>query len=483
MHAAVHDAVHDAVHGARDVEDTADAVASADAHGDTDLDALRTILVGQDRQKIAELKTRVADLELRIQDRSALIAVLLPVIGDAIRRKIQDSREEMVEALYPIIGQLVVRAVAEAIRDLARNIDTRMQTSLSPQVIGRRLWARLRGVSNAEMALREALPFSVREIFLIHRATGLLLLDLSSDPEASSDSDLISGMLTAIRDFVQDTFGRGRAGELDEIQYGDQRILIEAARHVYLAVVVDGVEPPGFRAEMRERLIDIQNGYTAVLQDYDGDASRLAQAAGPLRALMMAQPAPPESGPGQRRIMIGLAGLLALCVLAACVGEAWLVWQGFAPPPAAVVAGPTEFVTVVVTETATPWVAPTSTPRPTPTATPRPTATVPPRPTTTPSPWPTATATVAPMPTMPAQGRVAVPRLNVRAGPGLGYPILMVTTAGTVYDLVRQDAAGDWWQVCCLSDSRFGWVSAQFLTVGAAVETAPVIEMPAQPGG
>lgn len=57
--------------------------------------------------------------------------MVVPVLGDAIRRKIRDARTEMVEALYPIIGQMVVRAVSEAMRDLARSIDARRRDDVS----------------------------------------------------------------------------------------------------------------------------------------------------------------------------------------------------------------------------------------------------------------------------------------------------------------------------------------------------------------
>ena len=114
----------------------------------------------------------MADLDVRTQDRDALIAAITPVLGDVIRQKIRDNRDEMIEALYPIIGQLIGRGVAEAIRDLARTIDTRMRRSFDPQMILRRLRARMAGVSESTLALRDALPFSVTELFLIHRESG-----------------------------------------------------------------------------------------------------------------------------------------------------------------------------------------------------------------------------------------------------------------------------------------------------------------------
>ena len=154
------------------------------ANSDPSLESLRGILFGQYRQQIAELEAELDDLERRMADEDALIATIAPVIGDVMRRKIRDARDEMIEALYPIIGQTVVRAVGEAIRDLVRNVDAQMRRSLSLGTIWQRLRARARGVSSAEMVLRESLPFQVAEVFLIHRETGLLLRHISHDPDA-----------------------------------------------------------------------------------------------------------------------------------------------------------------------------------------------------------------------------------------------------------------------------------------------------------
>jgi hypothetical protein len=243
------------------------------AAGPDSLEELRVLVSAPERQRIAELEEQVRELQSRVADRDALVATLTPVLGEAIRQSIRESREEMIEALYPIIGQLVVRAVSEAIRDLARDIDSRVRTSFDIGRWWRRLRGRASGVSDAELTLREALPWEVDELFLIHRESGLLLCHLSPDQAPAPDADLISGMLTAIRDFVQNAFGRTQRGQLDEIQYGDRRILLEAAQLVYLAVVIRGVEPPGYRARLRERLITVQHQYDDALRSYTGDAS------------------------------------------------------------------------------------------------------------------------------------------------------------------------------------------------------------------
>ena len=305
---------------------------------DPAIEALREILLSDHRRKIARLEAQLAELERQMNDEEALIATITPVIGDAIRRKIQSAREEMVEALYPIIGQVVLRAVSEAIEDLARTVDARVRTSFNPRRVWWRLRARLGGVSSPELALREALPFQVVETFLIHRETGLLLVHVSQDAEAVSDPDLIGSMLTAIRDFVQDAFGQDVEGEhLEEIEYGDRRILIEAAQRSYLAVVVEGIEPPGFRAEMRERLLEIERTFQDQLRRYDGDAGPFQAAEGTLRSLAgdMEEPAGGGLSRRQKGILAGVMGVGLVFLLSACVFTGW-VWRTLRalPPPA-----------------------------------------------------------------------------------------------------------------------------------------------------
>ncbi|RME49652.1 MAG: SH3 domain-containing protein, partial [Caldilineae bacterium] len=323
-----------------DIPET-DAGPAATPESEESLEVLRDILFRHYRERIAELEAELKRLETRLTDPQILSAIIAPALGNAIRQKIRDAREEMIEALYPIIGQTVVRAVSEAIRDLARTLDAQMRTSFNPMRAVRRVQARVSGVSSAEMLLRESLPFEVEEVFLIHRETGLLLWHISRDPEESADSDLIGGMLTAIRDFAQEAFGRGEEGQLDEIQYGDRRILIEAAQHAYLAVVVDGIEPPGFRAEMRERIITVDHTHEETLREYDGDPTPLQPVEQPLRSLITSAQ-PQELSPTQKRLLAGFAAVVLLCAAAFCAGGSYL-WQTVrrTPTPAPVVIVPT----------------------------------------------------------------------------------------------------------------------------------------------
>lgn len=306
-----------------------------------EFDEIRSLILGEDQARLNELdaqlshiQTSMESLHGRINDEDALadaitpiiadsigtsirnsrgemVEVISPIMADTIRTNIRDSKDEMVEALYPIIGQLIQRAVAEAVKDLVSRIDSQIQRAFSYRSVWRHIQARLQGVSPGELALREALPFRATDAFLIHHETGLLLAYLGEDAIGSadyslyetvsegdthtvqpvtvvddSDQDMISGMLTAIRDFVGDAFGRGEEGTLDQITYGDRQIFIETARYAYIAVVLEGTQPPGMRSHMRHYLMQIENDYYDTLRSFDGNIAKFESAQSLLRTLM-----------------------------------------------------------------------------------------------------------------------------------------------------------------------------------------------------
>ena len=316
---------------------------NASADNDDPLELLRSLLLEHYRQRLRGLEQETIDaqqklqvLEHRLNDTTALkeaitpiiaasiqskireapyemAEALSPIIADALRSSIAESREAMIEALYPITGKLVQRAVSEAMRDLARKIDEQMRTTFNFASILQRVRMMLGLAPSSESMLRDLLPFQVEEIFLIHRQTGILLRHETaaalraganknaSDPAQTAqaepqtqaetqqqDNQLIGSMLTAIRDFVNDVFGRGEQGQLTEVQYGDKLILLEAAHFCYLAVVITGVEATGYRAQMREVIFAIDNEHLRSLREFSGDTSLFANTSEQLKKLYIA---------------------------------------------------------------------------------------------------------------------------------------------------------------------------------------------------
>ena len=71
---------------------------------DAFLAELRAILLSQDRAHVDQVTDDVADLKQLLHDDERLSQVIAPVMDRALRTSIEQNREEMIEALYPIIG-------------------------------------------------------------------------------------------------------------------------------------------------------------------------------------------------------------------------------------------------------------------------------------------------------------------------------------------------------------------------------------------
>ena len=73
-------------------------------------------------------------------------------------------------------------------------------------------------------------------------------------------------------------------------------------------------------------------------------------------------------------------------------------------------------------------------------------------------------------------------RLNVRSGPGIGYPVISTVAPGAALTAAARNAAGDWIRVQQAAlPGGFGWVSASFLEIEGDAGALPVAAAPAMP--
>ncbi|MFA5897218.1 MAG: hypothetical protein WC985_10015, partial [Thermoplasmata archaeon] len=118
---------------------------------------------------------------------------------------------------------------------------------------------------------------AIEEVFLVYR-DGVLLSHLSRTLMADKDEDVLSGMLTAVQEFVRDAFRYGEHRELHQMDFGDYRILIERGKLAYLAVVYSGKNSSSVRKRVRMVLDRIESTYASVLDNWDGDMEKVVGA-------------------------------------------------------------------------------------------------------------------------------------------------------------------------------------------------------------
>lgn len=214
------------------------------------------------------------EIALAIQEQTrlqqnAMSEALGPEMGRAIKNQIALERDAMVDALYPVIGDTISKYMAEVIEA----INEKVENALSPAGITRKFRARWQGVSEAELILRESMPFTVQAVFLIHKTSGLVIQE--AQPTSNRyrlESEMLAGMLTAIRQFVTDCVADSEeTPELNEIEYGNSRIILEVAGYCYLATIVKGNPSFAYQQQMRKTLSAIVQQQGEVIQAYDGD--------------------------------------------------------------------------------------------------------------------------------------------------------------------------------------------------------------------
>ena len=238
--------------------------------------------VGDDSSLKESVRAIIVDVlrDAGVRDHERLAVVIAPAVISSIRTEIKNSRDLMVDALYPITGRLVAAAVRNAFRELVETLNERVDRSLSVDLWKTRLKAKLSGRSEAEILLEEQPPFSMEELFLINRPSGLLIArTIEKDgggenqvggEEEEADRDLIAAMLMAIMAFVRDAFDSSGKTELNSFSFGGSRLYLRTSPAVVLGVRTTGIAPPGFEPALDSMFEELLDAWGATLANYDG---------------------------------------------------------------------------------------------------------------------------------------------------------------------------------------------------------------------
>ena len=193
---------------------------------------------------------------------------IAPEIASAVKQQINLDREAMSDALYPIIGGTILKYLAETMQE----INTKVEQAVSVEGISRKVKAKLQGISEAELLMKETTPQTVKAVFLIQKESGLVISGVQQSEQEQLESDMVAGMLTAIRSFVNDCIAQsGNIAEIDAIEYGTSTIILEVAGSCYLAAVMQGEIRQWFKYKMRSILKNIVQEYGNEIKSFNGD--------------------------------------------------------------------------------------------------------------------------------------------------------------------------------------------------------------------
>ncbi|MGE5647287.1 MAG: OmpA family protein [Acidobacteriota bacterium] len=236
---------------------------------------------------------------------------LRPSMEEAVRLSVHADPHVLADALYPAIGPAIRHAVSAAWNDMVQALSRILDDALSPRGLRWR-WESFRtGRPLGEIAYYHSLQFEVGEVLLIHRATGLLLAHVSLEPRIARDNELVSGMLTAIQDFVSDSFQRNGATALEALRMGELTVCVEQGPEALLAGIVRGQPPPGLRDTFRDALERIHRAKGRELLRFEGDTQPFEAVEPVLRECLVRRMRPPRQ-PSRAPALALLASAAAL---------------------------------------------------------------------------------------------------------------------------------------------------------------------------
>ena len=243
---------------------------------------------------------------------------IAPAMGRAIKKQIEIEQNIMVDALYPVIGSTIAKYMAETIRAINRQVEE----TLSVEGIKRKIRAKLQGVSEAELILKEALPFTIQAIFLIHKASGLVISDIQHSDVEQLEAEMVAGMLTAIRSFANDCINQsGSITELDTIEYGTSKIILEVAGYCYLAIVVRGEPSKNFIWKMRQFFSAIVKKHGDLIEKFDGAPDSI-----PIEIHTLLEKLKYTGIPDKKKTKISPLLILGLTIIST-IFIPWDIWQ------------------------------------------------------------------------------------------------------------------------------------------------------------
>ncbi|MGB7554909.1 MAG: OmpA family protein [Candidatus Korobacteraceae bacterium] len=300
-----------------------------DQHPD-ELAELRALLLGQQLVELEALRKRLDDPELRAEELSQILgqAVALsikrdgglqrsfyPIVERALKISITKNPGILATSLAPIIGDAVRKAVANAFRGMAESLNFLMERSLSWESVKWRLEALRTGKSFGEIALLRSLRYKVQQVVLIHRETGSVLQYVKAPGEGIKEAELVSSMLTALGDFIADSFNAKRSQEFEAVDIGEFKLWVHYGPQALLAATILGTPPPELKNVFARENELIHQEFASGLASFNGDASIFDGARPHLQNCLLGQTDRP-----QKQSAWWLAALAAVLIVLVAIG-------------------------------------------------------------------------------------------------------------------------------------------------------------------
>ena len=216
------------------------------------LELLKDILFQEELVELKQLKNIVDSPEKLAQRVSPIVESKIANIKDnfpeefgkvvdlEIAKKLQNSQQELVDILTPYFGKLIGQYVKYSIAELQKNI----QESIDEKLSFLNFFKKSKKKNQPKL-------YTLNEVLLIEHGSGILLAEAAK--EQKLDRDVVAGMLTAIKSFVEDAYDSG-GQNLESLEYGDYTLFLHSLTNRYFVFAgfgyLDGAQKNSFQEKV-----------------------------------------------------------------------------------------------------------------------------------------------------------------------------------------------------------------------------------------
>jgi hypothetical protein len=233
---------------------------------------LKELLLNEDRDIAQKILQKLDDLENTVNTHEKLSEKVNPIIDEklhvfteeiplklgptitkALSEEIKNSQDKVVDALFPIIGKMIKKYIQQEIALLSDRINSQVQSTFSAKKWKRKIRGMFLGFSEEELIMSELSKPKKLQIFVIESGSGIVIANVSQ--KESIDEDMIAGMLTAIKSFVEDAI-IGNKQSLESIEYELYEIYLKNFHSYFIAVVLSGNISDTYKSELDNELLE-----------------------------------------------------------------------------------------------------------------------------------------------------------------------------------------------------------------------------------
>src|SRR5947209_8212706 len=111
----------------------------------------------------------------------------------------------------------------------------------------------------------------LEDVFLLNHKDGLLIKHETRRLRPDVDTDILSGMLTAVQAFVKDALRGDDYADLNEMTVGHMHILIGRGKWLVLAARIEGDGSQSWTSQIERCIKDMEDHHWDQIEDWDGD--------------------------------------------------------------------------------------------------------------------------------------------------------------------------------------------------------------------